>query len=95
MGGGGPAGKGSAGWACGFLCVSESVCVFESVCLCLCSGTTPAEEPGCFPGWRVPCFPISSPPLCSLPGATPMGSSPVLGLEALGIKMGQTLRTLG
>lgn len=44
-----PSGKGSAHWACGFLCVSESVCL----CL-LCSGTTPAERPRCFQGGGCP-----------------------------------------
>lgn len=53
-----------------------SVCVCLNLSVCICSGTTPAEEQGCFLGWRVPCLPISSPTRCSLPGATPMGSSP-------------------
>lgn len=39
-----PAGMGSACWACGFLCVSESVCVCLNLSVCVCALTPPPQR---------------------------------------------------
>lgn len=39
-----PEGKGSARWACGFLCVSESVCVCLNLSVCVCALEPPPQR---------------------------------------------------
>lgn len=39
-----PSGKGSTRWACGFLCVSESVCVCLNLSVCVCALEPPPQK---------------------------------------------------
>lgn len=88
-------GKGSTRWACGFLCVSESVCVCLNLSVCVCALEPPPQKSrDASSGGGCPVWPL--PLLLNVPSQEPLPWAPLQAgpgsTKNIEVKMGQPSR---